>query len=111
MLLPATQSLKMNTILMQGVREGDVRKYDIANLRLPESISPWDACAAFMEHGYLPPFEWVRQLHEEQVVYGDVAKRLWILRGARRTARLVQEASLFALRQVHQLKKTVQRWR
>lgn len=88
-----------------------MRFYPTANLGLPLHLSPWDACAAFMEKGYLPPFELVRQLHEEEVQYGDVAKRLWVLRGARRTARLVQEASVFALRQVHELKKGVQRWR
>lgn len=101
----------MEVVFTQGRREEGACVYPNANLSFPSTASPWEACERFMEAGYLPPFELVRQLHEEEVEYGDVAKRLWVLRGARRTARLVQEASVFALRQVSELKKQVQRWR
>jgi hypothetical protein len=114
LLLPATKGLSLELVFAQGERVGEERAYSLANLRtltLPWRVSPWAACADLMERGYLPPFELVRQLHEEEVEYGDVAKRLWVLRGARRTARLVQEAGTFTLRQVQDLKRSVQGWR
>lgn len=109
--LPPTAKLKLHTVFTRAVKEGEQGVYPGVNIRLPFSLSPWDACSVFMEKGYLPPFELVRQLAEEEVSYGDIARRLWVLRGARRTARVVQESSLLTLRQVHQLKKKVQGWR
>ena len=111
LLLPPTGTLRVNLILTAPQWEGDQRIYPLAGLRLPRHASPWDACEACMLKGYLPPFDLVRELHEEEVGYGDIARRLWILRGARRTAQLVQEAAQLSLRQVGALKKTVQGWR
>lgn len=109
--LPPTANLDHESVFAQGRREGGHMRYHALNLGVPFPLSPWDACAVFMERGYLPPFELVRQLHEEEVEYGEVAKRLWVLRGARRTAQLVRESAMLELRQVHELKKVVLSWR
>lgn len=101
----------MELVFARGRNETGMWKYPTVDFAFPVHLSPWEACGNYMDRGYLPPFELVRQLHEEEVEYGDVARRLWVLRGARRTARLVQEAGVFALRQVHTLKKQVQGWR
>jgi hypothetical protein len=80
-------------------------------VRIPIHLSSWDACELFMQVGYLPPFFLVQRLSVEEVVEGKVARRLWVLRGARRSARFVYHSSREAVVRVQGLKKVVTQWR
>lgn len=123
--LAPTAQLSPAAVFLRSQGDGEYRIYRVDTphgpsvspfitpngIKVPQHLSPWDACEMFMQLGYLPPFDLVQTLPSEEVNMGEVVRRLWILRGARRTAKLVQESGRVAALRVHELKKEVTRWR